>query len=143
MSIGDQIRTIVRDMDTQVEFLEATITSIDPVEMVIVGDSRRIIQSDLIIIPEALTDYSRFVDIKATGLPGRPDYSDPTTALNSVTELWEGAAPVHIHLHPLDTWEVIQYVITIRNGLEIGDLVFCASVNAGQRYYIIDRAVAG
>ena len=127
MSLKDKIQKIIQDLPAQVEILEAVVVAVNPLKIEIVGDSKRLIDSDLIVVAQHLTTYQVEVDL-TTGASPKGEFE---IDLKPLPEVWDGYFVRNVKL--------LKGTLTLYNGLKVGDKVICQSSRYAQRYYIIDR----
>lgn len=110
-AIGDKLLRKMKDVgNSQSTFIEAKVTGISPLTLVVTGNDKWVIPESLIVVPETLTDHDQKILIKFTGTDSRGD----TINKDIVT-------------------------MKICNALKVGDKVICIAFNMMQSYYILDR----
>lgn len=62
--LGKKMKEIIRN---QVNFIEGTVVSVDPLKIEVIGNSQWVVPRSLIIIPRTLTDYTLKVDLEVSG----------------------------------------------------------------------------
>ena len=132
LSVLFRMQILKQNIPEKLEVLVAKIKGIDPLELQILSDQKRVINEDILTIPRHLTAYNVVGNIEAA--KAEIDLSNELCActVESNSE--------HNHDAPADIG-IYEFNLTVKNQLEVNDIVTCISYNYGQKYYIIDRVV--
>ncbi len=99
-----------------IELLQGTIISTHPLKIKITNDNKLIIEENITVIPQHLTDYKTDVDI----LWGEK------TSLSKEEKIGNGN-------------NLYRAELMIHNALKKGEVVHVLSLQNGKKYYVLDR----
>lgn len=135
MSITNKVIEISKYKPKKNQLLMAKVLSEEPLEIEIIGDKKRIITKDLIIKSKHLTDYVVMADIE-----------NDSDAEIELEKIFCTPAPIPCtglnHNHgTIDKIGITDFQLTVKNHLEVDDIIMCLSFDYGNKYYILDRVV--
>ena len=102
--------------------IQGTVISASPLQIRAENDDKLIINELLLIVPHHLTNHKVTVDI------GNGNVTAQTSSVDG-------------HSHELMQFALQQGIMTVYNGLKVGEKVHLLSLNNGKKYYILDRTV--
>lgn len=158
MNDGTSIKSIFQQMASagrEVEVLQGTVTSENPLRIQIANDEKLIVGPNNVYVPRHLTDYITIVDIEQSG----GQISDSTTETDgSHTHSYSGNTdsagdPSHrhhysgttegkAHSHAIKSFNIFKAKMTVYNALKKGEQVHILSFHKGKQYYVLDRTPA-
>ena len=102
--------------------IEGTVAKENPLQVTLVNDAKMTLGENSLIVPRYLTDFKVKVDLQ----------KDKGT-LDSRT--FESGT----HSHALESFDLHNGVMTVRNRLKKGDKVYLLQFNGGKKYFILDK----
>ena len=102
--------------------IEGTVTKEKPLQVTLVNDAKMTLGENSLIVPRYLTDFKVKVDLQ----------KDEGT-LDSRT--FENGT----HGHTLESFDLHNGIMTVRNSLKKGDKVYLLQFNGGKKYFILDK----
>ena len=120
MGLLEKIQKINEDTPSEIEVLQAIVVEESPLKISIIGDPKRQITSELIVVPEHLTDHKISISITDTSVSGSTNTADS-------------------HSHDIQSFALASGTLTLKNHLKRGDIVMCVAYNYGQTYLVVDR----
>ena len=129
--------------------VKGEVISAVPLKIQVINDDKLILEKNIICLPAHLREYTTSCDIQLS-----KGTIDSQTLLDGAHP--HGASGTHgghlsgdgSHAHPdsegahvnhLQTFNIWNAVITVHNGLKVGEMVYILSFNQGKKYYNLDR----
>jgi hypothetical protein len=128
--------------------VEGTVTSIKPLSITLVNDAKMTLSAASLVVPRHLTDYEVEVDLKlssgaisSTTKTGQGEHAH--SGGNHEGHISGNGSHSHsgdgTHVHSLSSFSLTSGILTVHNGLTVGDSVFLLRYSDGKRYYVLDR----
>lgn len=114
----------VKDM----ELHEGVVVSPDPLQIKLVNNEKMVLDKDILVVPEHLTDHSIEVSLQVG--------SDKATL-----DLDTQALPENYTGYFMKNLNLPKGILTLKNHLVKDEKVMLLSYNNGKMYYILDRVV--
>lgn len=147
ISLKEAFQSIVPE---SMEVVRGVVLNDNPLKIQLTNDEKMTLNSNLIILPRHLSDYTAKCDIELDGGTISSETSsagEHTHGLNGEHEGHEDGDGSHEHLgagghsHGLRSFKLIGASMKIYNALQTGERVFLLSFNKGKKYYVLDREV--
>lgn len=104
----------------QASLLIGTVISADPLKIEMVNDSKHIITSEITVVPKHLTEHKVKVSMSGGTVHGSTGTADG-------------------HSHGISSFSVEDAILTVKNALEVGDMVHILALQSEKKYFILDR----
>lgn len=142
MAIVNKLLKLYQSEPEEIELLIAEVTGVDPLQLVITADKKRIISENIIVIPKHLTNYEVEADLECLEeselnleVPNVDSYyiydPNPNTFRDKDYD----------HEHSIEEGKIKMddFTLEVLNCLEENDIVIVLSFNNGNLFYVVDR----
>ena len=141
MAEETSLKQLIQGMQVKnIDIVEGEVISAAPLKIKLVNNEKMVLDKDIAVIPKHLTEYTVKVDIT---LPEGAALTSKTKPAGDHSHSAPGGATSTDgnHTHDLDTFQITNAEMKVKNGLKKGDRVYILSFNYGKQYYIMDRVM--
>lgn len=136
------IKQIIQSMQVKdMEILEGVVTSQAPLNIQLVNNEKMVLNKDILIIPQHLTDYKTKMSFSAIAGIVLSSKTKPAGSHNHTISGIGSTSTIEDHEHELNDLQLTQVEVTVHNALKKDERVLLLSYNNGKMYYVLDRVV--